>query len=144
MKLIHKKSTRIKKSVGEWIFDIFNIVFFAALTFSFIYPFINILVVSLNDPYDAMRGGIYFWPREFSADNYKTVLADPQIYTSYGITIARTVIEPFPSFFAQVFLHTECQESSLCLKNGTQYFVLYRCSSEADLYQHSFFTGRLA
>lgn len=92
MKLIYKNSRRIKKSLGEWIFDIFNILLFAVLTFSFIYPFINILVVSLNDPYDAMRGGIYFWPRAFSVSNYKKVLADPQIYTAYGITIARTVI----------------------------------------------------
>ncbi len=82
----------MRKSFGEHIFDIFNVLLFAALTFAFIYPFINILVVSLNDPYDAMRGGIYFWPREFSIDNYKKVLSDPLIYSAYGVTVARTLI----------------------------------------------------
>ncbi len=69
-----KKAGYMRKSVGEHIFDTFNILLFAALTFAFIYPFINILVVSLNDPIDAMRGGIYFLPRKFSVDNYKKVL----------------------------------------------------------------------
>lgn len=96
---IRKNKNYIKKSFGEWVFDVLNILFFAGLTFSFVYPFINILVVSLNDPYDAMRGGIYFWPREFSVDNYKKVLSDPQIYNAYGITVARTVIGTVSQLF---------------------------------------------
>jgi len=87
-----KRAKYVRKSFGEHTFDVFNVILFAALTFSFIYPFINILVVSFNEPYDAMRGGIYFWPREFSIENYKKVLSDPLIYNAYGVTVARTVI----------------------------------------------------
>lgn len=86
------KASYLKKSVGEHIFDICNILFFALLSFSFVYPFLNIVVISFNDPVDAMRGGIYFWPRVFSLENYKEVLSNPKIYTGYGVTIARTVI----------------------------------------------------
>ena len=87
-----KRKNKLKKSVGEQIFDIWNILGFALLCFIFVYPFINILAVSLNDPIDALRGGIYFLPRKFSVENYKKVLTDPMIYTGYGVTIARTVI----------------------------------------------------
>lgn len=87
-----KRAKYVRKSFGEHLFDVFNVLLFAALTFSFIYPFINILVVSLNDPYDAMRGGIYFWPRQLSFDNYKKVLADPLIYNAYAVTVARTLV----------------------------------------------------
>jgi len=86
------KKNHIKKTWGERVFDVAIVVFFIAMSVVFIYPFINILVVSLNDPYDAMRGGLYFWPRDFSVENYKQVLKDPQIYTGYAVTIARTVI----------------------------------------------------
>lgn len=82
----------IKRSFGENVFDVANILLFILLAIVFVYPFINILVISLNDPYDAMRGGIYLWPREFSVSNYKKVLGDSQIFQAYGITIARTVI----------------------------------------------------
>ncbi len=82
----------MKRSFGENVFDVANTLLFILFTIMFIYPFINILVISLNDPYDAMRGGIYFWPRSFSISNYKKVLSDSQIFSSYGITIARTVI----------------------------------------------------
>ncbi len=82
----------MKRSFGENVFDVANTLLFILLTIMFVYPFINILVISLNDPYDAMRGGIYFWPRSFSISNYKKVLSDSQIFASYGITIARTVI----------------------------------------------------
>ncbi len=86
------RKNHIKKSVGEHIFDIGNILFFLILSVLFVYPFINVLVVSLNEPLDAMRGGLYIWPRKFSIENYKYVLKDPQIYTGYAITVARTVI----------------------------------------------------
>lgn len=39
-----------------------------------------------------MRGGIYFWPRMFTLDNYKKVLEDSQILNAFLISAARTVI----------------------------------------------------
>ena len=65
-----KRKNKLKKSVGEQIFDIWNILGFALLCFIFVYAFINILEVSLTDPIDALRGGIYFLQRKFSFENY--------------------------------------------------------------------------
>lgn len=87
-----KNKKHIKKSIGEYIFDNCNVLLLALLSIAFVYPFIYILVISLNDPYDAMKGGLYFWPRVFSIENYKEVLTDPQIYTGYFVTASRTVI----------------------------------------------------
>ncbi|MFQ9695916.1 MAG: carbohydrate ABC transporter permease [Zhenhengia sp.] len=50
------------------------------------------MALSFNDGADAAKGGIYFWPRVFTLDNYKEVFADGKIMKSYGITIARTFI----------------------------------------------------
>ncbi len=62
------------------------------LGFTFLYPFWNTLVLSFNDSLDAMRGGIYFWPRVWSLENYKAALRDSSILRAYGITIAKTLI----------------------------------------------------
>ena len=60
-------------------------------------PCLNVLVLSFNDGKDAARGGIWFWPRVFTLDNFKEVFDDGSIMTAYGISIARTVIGTFLS-----------------------------------------------
>lgn len=60
-------------------------------------PCLNVLVLAFNDGKDAARGGIWFWPREFTLDNFKEVFDDGSIMTAYGISIGRTVIGTFLS-----------------------------------------------
>ena len=55
-------------------------------------PFWNILVLSLNDAQDSMRGGVMLWPRSFTVDSYKTVLRNEAIFTAARTTVLRTVI----------------------------------------------------
>lgn len=82
----------MKETVGEKIFNVINIIILSLLSASFLYPFWNTCVLSFNDSLDTLRGGIYFWPRIFTLDNYKAVLADATIYRAYVITILKTVI----------------------------------------------------
>jgi len=49
-------------------------------------------VNSFNDATDAMMGGIYWWPRVFSLENYKRVFSDSRVLRSFQITIAKTLI----------------------------------------------------
>jgi putative aldouronate transport system permease protein len=57
-----------------------------------IYPIWYVLVNSLNDGQDGMRGGIYWLPRIFSIENYQAVFANEGIMTAMGITVAKTLI----------------------------------------------------
>lgn len=82
----------MKKTLGEKIFDCLNVVFMSLLVISFIFPFWQLLALSFNDATDAINGGIYFWPRKFSLQNYIVTLQNPLIGNAYMITIARTVI----------------------------------------------------
>ncbi|WP_039944163.1 carbohydrate ABC transporter permease [Thermicanus aegyptius] len=81
-----------RRTKGEYIFDTLNVVLMLAICFLTLYPIWYVLVNSLNDGIDAMQGGIYWWPREFTLDNYKAVFANQGILTSFGVTIAKTVI----------------------------------------------------
>lgn len=51
---------------SEKIFDIFNIILMTVILIITLYPFLNVLAISLNDSTDTVRGGIYLWPREFT------------------------------------------------------------------------------
>ena len=62
------------------------------LSLAIILPCLNILALSFNDGRDAARGGVSFWPRVFSIQNYIEVFRDGKVMRAYRITIARTVV----------------------------------------------------
>lgn len=81
-----------RRTKSEYIFDNINILIMIIICAITIYPIWYVIVNSLNDGVDAMGGGIYWWPREFTFENYKAVFANPGILTAFGVTIAKTVI----------------------------------------------------
>ena len=72
-----------------------KVIVYTVLLFVFIvtfFPFWNILVLSLNDAGDTMRGGLMLWPRVFTIDSYKTVLTTDAIFSAAKVTVSRTLI----------------------------------------------------
>ena len=84
------KSTKIRKSTGDIVFDIFLYFFFIFLSFSIIYPFYMLLVQSL-DTKAALMGRLQFVPREFTIDNYLRVFRNKSIISGFGVSIYATV-----------------------------------------------------
>ncbi|MCI8544077.1 MAG: carbohydrate ABC transporter permease [Lachnospiraceae bacterium] len=82
----------IKQTKSGRVFDAFNIVLMILVLVAVVYPFVNVLAISFNDGYDAVRGGIYLWPRVFSLENYKFVLADSSLIRGFVVSVLRTVI----------------------------------------------------
>lgn len=66
--------------------------FLTVLTFSALYPFWNALVVSFNVGIDTAKGGVTFWPRQFTWDNYNTVLNDRKLLNGFLISFYRTIV----------------------------------------------------
>lgn len=73
-------------------FDTINYILLALLGFITLYPFYNLLMVSFNDPLDTIRGQVYFWPNEFTLNNYKIVFQDDALYMAAVRSVLRTVI----------------------------------------------------
>ena len=63
------------------------IVFFATF-----YPFWYALILSFNEGVDALRGGIYLWPRKFTLENYQAVMGIDYIPTAFLVSVSRTVL----------------------------------------------------
>ncbi len=82
----------LKRSPGEKAFDIFNVIFLSLFALVCLYPFVYILALSFNDGTDAMKGGIYFFPRAFTLDNYETIFKDKRLLRSLWVTVFRTVV----------------------------------------------------
>ena len=77
---------------------IINMLMFV-VCFIALYPVWYTVIISLNDSGDAMRGGIYWLPRKFSLESYRTVFQDKTIVRAFLVTVVRTVIGTVTSVF---------------------------------------------
>ncbi len=83
---------KYKKSVGGIIFDVLNYVGMALIIFITVYPLWYVLVGSFNEGLDFSKGGVYFWPREWTIANYAKVFQNEDLVNAFIVTILRTVI----------------------------------------------------
>ena len=77
---------------SQRIFNVFNVIVLALLAVITFYPFWYVLVASFHVGSDFVTGGVYFWPRDFTLENYERAFRDPRIFQSLQISLARTAI----------------------------------------------------
>ncbi|APO45875.1 carbohydrate ABC transporter permease [Paenibacillus sp. FSL H7-0942] len=111
-------------STGDRAFDTFNIIFMVCLMIVTIYPFVNMIAVSFNNANDAIRGGIYLWPRVWTLDNYKYIFGESDIYHATLISALRTIIGTVVSVFCTAMLaYTVSRQEFVLRKFVTMFFV---------------------
>jgi putative aldouronate transport system permease protein len=87
-------------SLNDKLFSIGNYIFLSIIMVVTLYPFLNVLAISLNDSVDTVRGGIYIWPREFTLANYQEIFKYDNLVTGFVNSVARTVIGTVLGVFA--------------------------------------------
>jgi putative aldouronate transport system permease protein len=65
----------------------------AFVIFLTLYPFWNLVVISLNDPKDSLRGDLYFFPRIFTSISYETIIKhNKDLMTAISNSFTRTIL----------------------------------------------------
>ena len=82
----------MKRSLGERIFNVFNIVLLILMCVIMIYPYLNQLAISLNDGNDTMMGGITIFPRKFTWVNYATIFGNDDLIRSTAVTVFVVIV----------------------------------------------------
>ncbi|WP_054026927.1 carbohydrate ABC transporter permease [Bacillus sp. FJAT-28004] len=95
------------------------------LSFSALYPFWNTLVVSLNEGTDTAKGGITFWPREFSWANYEIVFQDKGLLHGFYISISRTVVGTIAATFMTAMLAYGMSKNYLMGRGYYSFFFIF-------------------
>ncbi len=90
MQTIKKKKKKASKA--DIAFTICNTIFMIFFVVITLYPVLNTLAIAFNDGTDALRGGIYLWPRKWTLKNFTTVLQKDNLITGAYITVARTIL----------------------------------------------------
>lgn len=79
---------KIKNNAFDYILVI---VFLVIITIT-VYPFLNVLAISLNDPMDTMRNINFIIPRKFTFSNYVYVFRENDLIKPFFMSVARTVV----------------------------------------------------
>ncbi|WP_235886252.1 carbohydrate ABC transporter permease [Paenibacillus cymbidii] len=83
---MHRRTTK-----WDIAFNGSNFILLAAMTLMCLYPFYYIIIYSISDPVQALRG-IAFLPRGFTLETYVKILQLEDISHAFFISITRTVI----------------------------------------------------
>ena len=87
-----KNKNAIRKSAEDHIVNTICTVLACLLALACIYPLYYALINSFNDGHDALKGGIYLWPRMWTLNNYQVVFRDDGLLLSFLLTVLRTVV----------------------------------------------------
>lgn len=99
-----KSSIFSRRTKGDVIFDVCNLVFMVLFSFIILYPLLNMVAVSFNDGTDALKGGIRLIPRVFTTKNYTTILEKENLTVAARMSVLRTVVGTVTSTFVTALL----------------------------------------
>lgn len=97
-------------------------ILLSLLAFSALYPFWNAIAVSFNVGVDTAKGGITFWPRKFTLENYEIILKDDRLINGFLISVARVIIGTVSSIFMTALLAFGMTRSYLI---GRSYYMVF-------------------
>jgi putative aldouronate transport system permease protein len=81
--------TKNKKKWGK--FDIFNVVFFTLIILIMVYPFWNVLMISIVDYKTFAESGFLVLPKKLDLSAYRFIFASDEILRSIGVSLFVTI-----------------------------------------------------
>jgi putative aldouronate transport system permease protein len=94
----------VRRGFGSKAFDFLNSVFMLLLIFVMVYPFYYLLILSLNEGKDALRGGLYFFPRKFTLESYAWLFRYSGLLKSAFVSVLRVVVGTVSCLFCTSLL----------------------------------------
>ncbi len=114
----------MKQSAGDRTLLFIIYALLALMAFVSFYPFWNAAVISFNNGTDTLRGGITFWPRSFTLENYAVVFEDSRLINGFVISVLRTVIGTLLSIGATAIFAYGMSKSELIGRKGYMVFCI--------------------
>ncbi|ANA79047.1 binding-protein-dependent transport systems inner membrane component [Paenibacillus vortex V453] len=111
----------VRLAFGDKVMMVIIYIFLALLAFVTFYPFWNGLVISFNSGSDTAMGGVTFWPRDFTLENYGIVFQDTRLLNGFKISVLRTVIGTISSILVTSIFAYGMTKSELI---GRKYYMI--------------------
>jgi len=128
----------LKSKIEHYTFNTLNYTFMIIIMFITLYPFWNTIAVSFNAATDTTRGGITFWPRVFTLQNYRAVFTSGTIYNAFLISVARTVIQTITGVFFTTMLAYALSRRDFVLRKAFTLIIVLSMYINAGLIPNYF------
>lgn len=107
------------------VFDVVVTLLMLVVLVVTIYPFLQVVAISFNDPNDTVKGGIHILPRVFTLQNYKEIFgSDSKLFTGFVVSVARTLVATILGVISSAMLaYTLSRQDYMFRKVITALFV---------------------
>ncbi|WP_339817600.1 carbohydrate ABC transporter permease [Paenibacillus sp. FSL R7-0216] len=78
--------------MGRKIFNAVNVLILALLALSCLFPFINVLAVSLSSSAAVSTGKVFLIPVDFTLESYKFVIEKPEFFRAFTVSVLKVLI----------------------------------------------------
>lgn len=85
------RSTRVRRTREDVIFDWLNYILLGAFLIIIIYPLYFVVIASISDPSCVLNGEVVWLPKDINLRGYKKIFEDVSIWRGYANTIYYTV-----------------------------------------------------
>jgi len=91
-KVQNAKKINNKIHIGSYTFDVVLVFIMIAICIVMIYPFINVIAISLSSNAMISSGSVSWWPKEINTQGYQIVFGQNDIWVAYKNTIIYAVV----------------------------------------------------
>ena len=132
----------IKRTLGEKVFNVFNIIFMFFLMIITIYPLWYVFIASISNPISVARGAVTIFPDNIELLAYETVLNQtmlwegqevPVIWTAYANTIFYAVVGTVVNIVLTILLAYPLSKQRLRGRKALTLFILFTMWFSAGL-----------
>jgi len=99
-----QKKTHIRVSKGDRIISVVTYVIYSLFAFVCAYPFYYIFINSISNNDLSKRGKVLLLPKEIHFNNYEQVMQIQELFSSFKISLARTVLGTVLTVVVAAFL----------------------------------------
>ncbi|MFG6369725.1 MAG: carbohydrate ABC transporter permease [Lachnospiraceae bacterium] len=85
---MNRTKIKSRENILDWVL----LVVFIVLIIITLYPFLNVLAISFNDPIDTMRNINFVIPRQFTLSNYVYIFEENNLISPLILSIVKTVV----------------------------------------------------
>jgi len=110
-----------KQSVGQRVFNIFNMIFLSAVTLLGIVPFIHLFAVSLSSNSAAVAGEVFLLPVNFTTVSYQYLAENSAFFLALWVTVKRVAIGTLINMFLIIITAYPLSRSNKNFRSRTIY-----------------------
>lgn len=116
---------RIRRSGGERLFDIANIVILSLACITVIIPILHVLASSLSSTSALIHAKVSLWPVDLNFENYDAVLNNNQFWRSFGVSAFVVVVGTLVNMIVTILMAYPLSKNYLRGRNIIMLLIVF-------------------